>query len=434
MPTQTTSAATSAVPLHLPPSTTHISPSAIKPSPSPTNSGALSMEGATGMKGSGMPPPSPPGSGTGGELPTHPAPIPSSNPGSVRPTASVLTGHGTGVGNEESRSTSSPRPRAPSNADGHLHPQFVLPARPRDDNSSPMSSVGRGSSSARGTSPVPSVRSALSASLASLNMSGKDGHGHGQGVMMHDSYAPGILQERNDAAEGEEQRGYHILICATGSVASIKIPTIIKSLLRYRGVSIQLVLTKASKRFFDTAEVPACVKIWEDEDEWRVWTGIGEPVLHIELRRWADICLLTPLSANTLAKLAQGLADNLCTSVLRAWSPDRPILAAPAMNTYMWTHPATKRHMDRVKEEQGWVEFVDPVEKVLACGDLGMGGMADVGTIVVRVVKSLGLEEEEEQDGDDDGSDVEAEEEEEQEEEARREEGLRVEDEEVRTG
>lgn len=63
---------------------------------------------------------------------------------------------------------------------------------------------------------------------------------------------------------------------------------------------------------------------------------MGDPVLHIELRRWADVLVLAPLSANTMAKVAHGLCDNLLTSVVRAWDYAKPMIVAPAMNTYMW--------------------------------------------------------------------------------------------------
>src|SRR5262245_20486764 len=70
-----------------------------------------------------------------------------------------------------------------------------------------------------------------------------------------------------------------------------------------------------------------------------------DPVLHIELRRWADLLVIAPLDANTLAKLAYGLSDNLLTCLYRAWDRRRPIVLAPAMNTFMWENPLTDRHL-----------------------------------------------------------------------------------------
>lgn len=91
----------------------------------------------------------------------------------------------------------------------------------------------------------------------------------------------------------------------------------------------------------------------------------------VQLRRWADIVLVCPCSANTLAKLASGLCDNLLTSLLRATDPGQtPVVLFPAMNTLMWQHPLTEKHLKVVKEEIGY-EVVGPIEKGLACGDTG---------------------------------------------------------------
>src|SRR5207302_2037596 len=95
-----------------------------------------------------------------------------------------------------------------------------------------------------------------------------------------------------------------------------------------------------------------------DEDE---WPGSkrgqhyrrDDPVLHIELRRWADVLLIAPLDANTLAKLANGLADNCLTCVWRAWDLARPVLLAPAMNTLMWEHRLTTRHLRQLASDAG---------------------------------------------------------------------------------
>ena len=71
---------------------------------------------------------------------------------------------------------------------------------------------------------------------------------------------------------------------------------------------------------------------------------------HIEQRAWADLFLIAPLSANTLAKLSTGQCDNLLTCVARAWDFTKPIVAAPAMNTHMWTHPITRPQLDTLAE------------------------------------------------------------------------------------
>ena len=106
----------------------------------------------------------------------------------------------------------------------------------------------------------------------------------------------------------------------------------------------------------------------------------------VQLRKWADLLLIAPLSANTLAKLAGGLADNLLTCVARAWAFSKPLLVAPAMNTAMWEHPLTASQLALLVT---WgVRVVPPVVKVLACGDEGRGAMASVADIVCAVRES----------------------------------------------
>ncbi|KAK9480370.1 flavoprotein [Lipomyces japonicus] len=184
---------------------------------------------------------------------------------------------------------------------------------------------------------------------------------------------------------------FHLLLAASGSVATIKVPLIVEKLYRIyepSKISIQIIVTDAAERFLPQADkpLPATISIWRDRDEWQDWNSRSDPILHIELRRWAHVLLIAPLSANTLAKIAAGLCDNLLTSVVRAWNPAVPILVAPAMNTYMYTNPATKRHLQLISDDMKWITVLKPVEKVLACGDIGMGGMREWSDIVEIVV------------------------------------------------
>jgi len=107
--------------------------------------------------------------------------------------------------------------------------------------------------------------------------------------------------------------------------------------------------------------------------------------LHIELRRWADVVLIAPCSANTLAKIANGICDNLATSLLRALAPSTPTYVFPAMNTLMYEHPLTNEHLRVVKDVIGY-QVVGPVGKALACGDVGIGAMTEWKDIVKIVV------------------------------------------------
>ena len=103
--------------------------------------------------------------------------------------------------------------------------------------------------------------------------------------------------------------------------------------------NVQVVTTTKGAHFFDKRALEAKgVRVWTDDDEWGAWKQRGDPVTHIELRRWAHLLLVAPLSANTLAKLSNGICDNLLTCLARAWDfgdKCKHLVVAPAMNTAM---------------------------------------------------------------------------------------------------
>ncbi|KAF9158194.1 hypothetical protein BGX20_003500, partial [Mortierella sp. AD010] len=178
----------------------------------------------------------------------------------------------------------------------------------------------------------------------------------------------------------------HILIGATGSVASIKIPIIVATLLEEIGhlVEVKVVATNSALHFFNPSDVRAVVLT--DKDEWNEWKKMSDPVMHIDLRNWADIFIICPLDANTLAKLAQGLCDNMITCILRAWDESRPVIVCPAMNTNMWNHKFTSMHLSTLTDVLHY-RVIPPISKLLACGDLGIGAMAEYRTIVDEIKK-----------------------------------------------
>ncbi|KAL7402529.1 hypothetical protein ABVT39_016309 [Epinephelus coioides] len=136
-------------------------------------------------------------------------------------------------------------------------------------------------------------------------------------------------------------------------------------------VDVRVVTTEHAKHFYNPAEVS--VKVYSDSDEWELWTQRSDPVLHIELRRWADLFVIAPLDANTLGKIASGICDNLLTCVVRAWDISRPLLFCPAMNTAMWQHPITAQQVSKLTEF-GYVE-IPCIAKKLVCGDEAVSGL-----------------------------------------------------------
>ena len=109
---------------------------------------------------------------------------------------------------------------------------------------------------------------------------------------------------------------------------------------------------------------------------------------HIELSRAADLVVVAPASANILARMAAGLADDMATTLLLA--TDKRVLAAPAMNVRMWLHPATRRNLDRLKDDG--VLFVGPESGSMACGEFGPGRMAEPPAIVEAIEQALAVE------------------------------------------
>ncbi len=184
----------------------------------------------------------------------------------------------------------------------------------------------------------------------------------------------------------------NILLGVTGSVAACLTPQLIEAL---KGLGeVQVIFTdKGLVMSPYTSGTHTSVQSWEDANEWVRWNK-GDPVLHIDLKNWADILVIAPCSANTLAKMALGQSDNLLTCVVRAWPVHKPLFLAPAMNTDMWLKPVTQRHLDTLRGDFQACTIIEPQEKVLACGDKGMGAMANITDIVARVQECMEPKEE----------------------------------------
>jgi phosphopantothenoylcysteine decarboxylase len=180
-----------------------------------------------------------------------------------------------------------------------------------------------------------------------------------------------------------------ILLGLSGSVASIKALELFEALSCGGQHEVKIVATEKALHFTPnlSSSLPVGALI-TDADEWSSWEKMGDPVVHIELRRWADLFVIAPCSANTLAKIAYGLSDNAVTCTVRCWKPkEKPLLIAPAMNTAMWENEVTGEHLERARKFGATI--IDPVVKTLACGDTGQGAMASIPTIVDHVKLKL---------------------------------------------
>jgi phosphopantothenoylcysteine decarboxylase/phosphopantothenate--cysteine ligase len=179
-----------------------------------------------------------------------------------------------------------------------------------------------------------------------------------------------------------ESSSPHILLGVTGSIAAYKAADMIRAMQR-KGWTVTVVMTQAATRFISPLTLQTLSRnrvyseMFDAEAEW-----VPD---HIALADRASLVLIAPCTANVMAKLAHGLADDLLTATVLACPA--PVVVAPAMNDRMWTHPATQANR-RLLEERG-VLFVEPSAGDLACGREGQGRLADLETILSTVEEIL---------------------------------------------
>jgi phosphopantothenoylcysteine decarboxylase len=187
---------------------------------------------------------------------------------------------------------------------------------------------------------------------------------------------------------------HNLLIICGGSVATVKIPKLTLTLLDSKKFRLKIVLTKNAlyfwerSKFYDPVNHEKIKKLEKsivimDDDEWDLWRSVGDDILHIDLRKWADFLIVCPASANLMAKISVGISDNLALSVIRAWDFNKPAIICPAMNTVMWEQKVTSRNIEVLKND-GW-NFVYPISKKLACNETGIGALAELDTIVEKI-------------------------------------------------
>lgn len=169
--------------------------------------------------------------------------------------------------------------------------------------------------------------------------------------------------------------GQRILLCVCGGIAAYKAAELVRRL-REAGADVQVAMTEDATRFVGTPTFqalschPVRLSLWDEAAE----AAMG----HIELARWADVIVVAPATANTLAKLANGFADDLVTTLCLATTA--PIVVAPAMNHRMWLHPATQANMATLLSRG--VRVIGPEDGPLAEGESGPGRLAEPATIV----------------------------------------------------
>jgi phosphopantothenoylcysteine decarboxylase / phosphopantothenate---cysteine ligase len=176
-----------------------------------------------------------------------------------------------------------------------------------------------------------------------------------------------------------------ILLIISGGIAAYKSLELIRRL-KDRGATVQVVMTSAARQFVTplSAATLSGQAIRDDLFSLTDEAAIG----HIELSRAADLIVVAPASANILARMANGLADDMATTVLLA--TDKRVLAAPAMNVRMWLHPATRRNLERLRDDG--VLIVGPDSGPMACGEFGPGRMAEPPAIVEAIEAALAAE------------------------------------------
>jgi phosphopantothenoylcysteine decarboxylase/phosphopantothenate--cysteine ligase len=178
-------------------------------------------------------------------------------------------------------------------------------------------------------------------------------------------------------------RGRRILLIVGGGIAAYKACEFVR-LIRKGGGSVRCVLTAGGAQFVTAmtlaalSERPVHTSLWDLKDE----AEMG----HIQLSRDADLVVVCPATADLLAKMAAGIADDLATTLLLA--TDKPVLAAPAMNVRMWRHAATQRNVARLRADG--VTVLEPDEGEMACGEVGPGRLPEPEAIAAAIEDLLG--------------------------------------------
>jgi phosphopantothenoylcysteine decarboxylase / phosphopantothenate---cysteine ligase len=176
-----------------------------------------------------------------------------------------------------------------------------------------------------------------------------------------------------------------ILLIVSGGIAAYKSLELVR-LLKRQGIAVRAVMTESAKQFVTPLSLGVMTEdtVYGDMFDLKEEREIG----HIQLSRQADLVVICPATANILAKMAAGIADDLATTILLA--TDKPVLAVPAMNVRMWQHKATQRNLAQLSADG--VTIMEPDEGAMACGEFGPGRLPEPPAVVERICAMLGTE------------------------------------------
>ncbi len=188
-------------------------------------------------------------------------------------------------------------------------------------------------------------------------------------------HSPNQMQNQNRPLK----QPHRILLGITGGIAAYKIPALVRLIMK-AGSECEVIMTDSSAKFAAPMAIETLSgrKVWTD-------SGFDHTIPHIRLTQWAEVIVIAPCSANTLAKIAHGMADNLLTSAVLASSC--PVLVFPAMNERMYSSPATQSNIKTLRERG--IMVIEPESGALACGDDGKGRMPEPNEIMHEIFRAL---------------------------------------------
>lgn len=178
------------------------------------------------------------------------------------------------------------------------------------------------------------------------------------------------------------QKSKNVLFLMSGSISCYKACGIISDLVK-QGINVDVAVTKSAHKFIGNATLEGLTgnRVYDDSFE------DGQMMSHISLIKKCDLVILCPATANIINKMASGIGDDLVSSLFLAHDFSKPFIVAPAMNTNMYNHPTTQHSLGKLRE---WgVKQVGPEVGVLACGDTGMGRLAQESLITESIIEEL---------------------------------------------